>query len=128
MMKHQTTVLIMTIKNTAVKLLGLMLMILLGNLGYTQNTLSFPIVDTDQEIFYDTIVEISEPLAGESFYGQDAQYTGNEPNYQDNGDGTVTDLVTGLMWQKSPDMDGDGDIDYQDKMSYFEAMAGAANF
>ena len=31
--------------------------------------------------------------------GQDAQYTGNAPRYQDNGDGTVTDLVTGLMWQ-----------------------------
>ncbi|MBC8486878.1 MAG: DUF1566 domain-containing protein, partial [Bacteroidetes bacterium] len=98
------------------------------NYGIAQNTLSYPIVDTDQEIFYDTIIEIPEPGLGAAFYGQDAHYTGNEPNYQDNGDGTVTDLVTGLMWQKSPDMDGDGDIDYEDKMSYDEAVAGATTF
>lgn len=35
------------------------------------------------------------------FFGQDAQYQGRHPSYQDNGDGTVTDLVTGLMWSKS---------------------------
>ena len=34
-------------------------------------------------------------------------YATNEPSYRDNGDGTVTDLVTGLMWQQSPDTDGD---------------------
>ncbi len=32
------------------------------------------------------------------------------------------------MWQKSPDMNGDGVIDYEDKMSYDEAMAEAENF
>lgn len=96
--------------------------------GYTQNSISYPVVDTDQEIFYDTIMEINQPAPGQAFYGQDANYIGNQPNYQDNGDGTVTDLVTGLMWQQSPDMDGDGDIDYDDKMSYDEAMTGASSF
>ncbi|MHC4434999.1 MAG: Lcl C-terminal domain-containing protein, partial [Planctomycetota bacterium] len=38
------------------------------------------------------------------FYGQDAHYAGPQPSYQDNGDGTITDLVTGLMWQKTPDL------------------------
>ena len=38
---------------------------------------------------------------GEAFYGQDAQYDGVQPSYQDNGDGTVTDLNTGLMWQQN---------------------------
>jgi hypothetical protein len=93
-----------------------------------QSTFPFPIVDTDQEVFYDTLIEISEPLAGEPFYGQDAHYTRNAPSYADNGDGTVSDLVTGLMWQKSPDQDGDGDIDYADKLSYEEAMAAADTF
>jgi len=68
------------------------------------------------------------PTLGDAFYGQDANYSGNETSYQDNGDGTVSDLVTGMMWSKSPDMDGDGDIDYADKMSYVEAMVGAATF
>jgi hypothetical protein len=65
--------------------------------GFSQGELTFPIVDTDQQLYYDTIVEIQQPILGEAFYGQDAQYTGNEPSYQDNGDGTVTDLVTSFM-------------------------------
>ena len=93
-----------------------------------QTNLSFPVVDTDQSIFYDSIVEIDQPTPGEAFYGQDAQYNGYQPNYQDNGDGTVSDLVTGLMWSKTPDMDSNGTIDYDDKMSYDEAMAGATTF
>jgi len=93
-----------------------------------QNTLSYPVVDTDQEIFYDTINEITAPAPGEDFYGQDANYTGFAPDYQDNGDGTISDLVTGLMWSKSPDMDGDGDIDYNDKMSHSESLAAADTF
>ena len=40
---------------------------------------------------------------GDPFYGQDAQYPKLEPSYQDNGDGTVSDLNTGLMWQKTTD-------------------------
>ena len=36
---------------------------------------------------------------------------GNAPSYTDNGDGTVIDNVTGLVWQQSADTDGDGDID-----------------
>jgi hypothetical protein len=60
--------------------------------------LSYPIVDTNQGLTYDDQQQISPPVEGEPFYGQDAQYTGNEPSYTDNGDGTVTDNVTGLMW------------------------------
>jgi hypothetical protein len=33
-------------------------------------------------------------------FGEDADYTINPPSYADNGDGTVTDNVTGLMWQQ----------------------------
>lgn len=32
--------------------------------------------------------------------GEDADYAINPPSYTDNGNGTVTDNVTGLMWQK----------------------------
>ncbi|NQV36471.1 MAG: DUF1566 domain-containing protein [Candidatus Marinimicrobia bacterium] len=88
----------------------------------------YPVVDTDQTTFYDTTTEMSTPSVGDAFYGQDAQYSGNQPSYTDNGDGTVTDNVTGLMWQQSSDLNGDGTIDADDKLSYDDALDGASSF
>jgi arylsulfatase A-like enzyme len=34
-------------------------------------------------------------------FGEDSDYTINPPSLTDNGDGTITDNVTGLMWQKT---------------------------
>ena len=62
----------------------------------------YPIVDTGQRRCYDDRREIAYPKAGAAFFGQDAQYGGNTPAYNDNGDGTVSDRVTGLMWEKDP--------------------------
>ena len=64
-------------------------------------TISYPIVDTGQNETFSTFAKIAFPKQGQRFFGQDAQYMGNQPRYKDNNDGTVTDLVTGLMWQKS---------------------------
>ena len=58
----------------------------------------FTVVDTNQGTCYDTSELVDCPAEGEAFFGQDAQYTGNTPSYTDNGDGTVTDDVTGLVW------------------------------
>jgi len=88
----------------------------------------YPVVSTNQTTFYDSINEISAPSTGQAFFGQDAQYSSNEPSYTDNGDSTITDNITGLMWSKSSDMDGDGDIDAADKKTYSEAVAGADSF
>ncbi|MBN1198745.1 MAG: DUF1566 domain-containing protein [Bacteroidales bacterium] len=82
-------------------------------------TLSYKIVDTNQDNCYDTIVQITPPTPGQSFFGQDAQYDGYQPSYQDNGDGTVTDLVTGLMWQRNL---------FSGKLTFDEAGAGADTF
>ncbi|WP_299781896.1 DUF1566 domain-containing protein [uncultured Formosa sp.] len=60
----------------------------------------YPIVDTGVTEFYNNESQISEPTIGDAFYGQDATYNGNQPLYTDNGDGTITDQVTGLMWEK----------------------------
>ncbi|MGQ1889468.1 Lcl C-terminal domain-containing protein [Thermophagus sp. OGC60D27] len=60
----------------------------------------YPIVDTGQKKCYNNQTEITAPVKGEAFYGQDAQFDGLQPSYTDNGDGTITDNVTGLMWQK----------------------------
>ncbi len=97
----------------------------ISNSGNNTESTDFSIVDTGQRKYYDNFNEISVPSAGEAFYGQDAQYTGNAPGFTGNGDGTVTDNITGLMWQQSPDTDGDGDIDANDKLTYDEAVAGA---
>ena len=93
-----------------------------------QSDLTYPIVDTGQKKFYNNTNEVSEPSNGGSFYGQDAQYNGDQPSYTDNGDGTVTDNVTGLMWQKSPDLNGDSIINYDDKLTYNEALEKADSF
>ena len=76
----------------------------------------YPIVDTGQERCYDNRREIKYPKAGEPFFGQDAQYRSNQPAYRDKGDGTITDLVTGLTWQKDPGP----------KKTFEEAVAGAS--
>lgn len=51
---------------------------------------TYPIVDTGQIQTY-----------GEEA-GQDGHYVASQPSYKDNNDGTVSDLVTGLMWTQDP--------------------------
>jgi hypothetical protein len=65
----------------------------------------FVITDSMQEeCFDDQGNVIPPPKPGEYLYGQDAQFQGKNPQvYENNGDGTITDLNTGLMWQKTPD-------------------------
>ncbi len=86
------------------------------------NITGFPVVGTNQTTFFNNSTSISTPVSGEDFYGQNANYPGNIPQYVDNGDGTVTDMVSGLMWQSSFDHNGDGSIDYDDKLSYTEIL------
>lgn len=118
----------MLLKIIKSKILFISLLAIGSGLGHAQDNLPFPIVDSKQVLFYNNQEEIAEPTSSEAFFGQDAHYDGFQPNYQDNGDGTVSDLVTGLMWQKSPDMDENGVINYDDKMSFYEALAGADTF
>lgn len=98
------------------------------NNGNNNESTGFTMVDTGQVKCYGANgAEIPYPAAGETCYGQDAQFTGNTPSFTDNGDGTVTDNVTGLMWQKSPDRDGNGAINAADKLSYDNAAAEASS-
>jgi hypothetical protein len=62
-----------------------------GGAGTTDNlcSSSYCLPDTGQtESYTDT-------------FGEDSDYLIHPPAYQDNGDGTVTDLNTGLMWQQA---------------------------
>ena len=64
----------------------------------------FTVVDTGQSGCYDNAgYAIDCPDEGDPYFGQDAQHHGNQPAYADNGDGTISDLNTGLMWVKTPD-------------------------
>ena len=80
----------------------------------------YKLPDTGQHTCYDADGHVIDcPAPGEPFYGQDAQYQGAEPAYRDNGDGTVTDLNTGLMWMRATaDTDNDGDIDSGDELDW----------
>ncbi|MBN1257162.1 MAG: DUF1566 domain-containing protein [Planctomycetes bacterium] len=77
--------------------------------------MTYSIVDTSQKRCYNNSKEIEYPAPDRGFFGQDAQYRGNQPAYQDHGDGTVSDLNTGLMWTQDPG----------DKKSFAKAVAGA---
>ncbi|MGI5820368.1 MAG: DUF1566 domain-containing protein [Armatimonadota bacterium] len=80
------------------------------------SALTYPIVGTAQTACYDATGEIDPPGPREPFRGQDAQQQSAPPGYRDNGDGTVTDLVTGLMWQRDPG----------EKVTWQQAMDAAA--
>jgi hypothetical protein len=85
-----------------------------------QSAGDYVVVDTGQNKCYDNSKEIACPQQGQPFYGQDAQHQGHQPAYRDNGDGTVTDLKTRLMWQKTPDLNN--------KSTYAQAVQGAKAF
>ena len=89
--------------------------------------ITYPVVDTGQSTCYDASGAAAAcPAEGEASFGQDAQFSGSTPGYTDNGDGTITDNITGLIWQQSPDTNGDGKINATDKLTYAEAVAGAS--
>lgn len=61
----------------------------------------YVVVDTGQTGCTDDRGRPLTPQPGQPFHGQDAQYEGPQPAYRDNGDGTVSDLNTGLMWVRA---------------------------
>lgn len=97
------------------RLSGALLMMSVGLIAQTSFGLTYSVPDTDQELFYDSISVIAEPDPGDEFFGQDAEYQGLQQSYANNDDGTVTDIVTGLMWQQG----------IYGKMTWAEASAGS---
>lgn len=90
--------------------------------------LPYPIVDTAQARCYDDTSVVACPAAGAALHGQDAQFQGNAPIYVKSADGlTVRDAVTGLTWQRSPDVDGDGAPTKADKRNLAGAKARCAS-
>ena len=71
-----------------------------------QKLLPFKLPDTGQSTSYTTTA------------GEDADYVINPLSFTDNGNGTVTDNNTGLMWQKT---DG-GEMTYEKAVSYADTL------
>lgn len=77
---------------------------------------TYSVVGTGQTNCYNNTGEIDCPQPGQPFYGQDAQHRGIAPAYRNNGDGTISDLNTGLMWVK----------DRGSKVTWDESVSGAS--
>jgi hypothetical protein len=76
----------------------------------------FVVIDTAQANCFDNSGnKITCPPMGSALSGQDAQYNGIQPSYTDNGDKTISDNNTGMMWQKTPDFKHHA---YEDAISY----------
>ncbi len=94
----------------------------------------YTIVDTGQTAFYDSSVQIAAPKPCDPYYGEDAQFSRNQPFYRISNDGlTVYDNNTGLTWQRSPDTNGDGSLTSTDKLTWtnvqgYPAKLNAMNF
>ena len=89
-----------------------------GELDLMEVTYTYPNIDSGQVNCYDNENSIACPVFGEDFFGQDANYESAQMAYVDNGDGTITDINTGLMWVQ----------DAGEKMVYSEASEYAENF
>ena len=60
----------------------------------------YPLVHTGVSVFYSANAQINTPDSSDILFWQDAGRKTNTPSYTINGDNTITDNVTGLMWQK----------------------------
>lgn len=65
-------------------------------------TPSYPIPGTGQDRCFGAVGEIACPAAGAPYAGGDGASPRRPIAYRANGDGTVTDLITGLTWAEAP--------------------------
>lgn len=77
-----------------------------------------PLNDTAQGACYNNNTQIPCPPRGMPFAGQDAQFGPTGLSLRDNGNGTISDLRTGLMWPKAQG----------DRVTWDQALMGAKDF
>ena len=88
------------------KITGAVLWILLLSVSNAQRLLPCKLPDTGQNTSYT------------SAKGEDADFIINPMSFTDNSDGTITDNITGLMWQK---IDG-GEMTFENASSYCASL------
>jgi hypothetical protein len=96
-------------------------------LSVTASAQNFKVVGTGVTACYDTAIAIPCPVSPAApFYGQfHGVFT---PAYHAEANGTVSDLNTGLMWQRSPDQNGNNNdtIELVDKLTWPQIQARVA--
>lgn len=87
-----------------------------GNVSYDYQQIA-----TGQVTLYDQDgAVLSTVTEGEALYGQDASYMkGKAMTYVDNGDGTISDQNTDLMWEQIPVPDG---LTWDEAVDYCETL------
>lgn len=85
----------------------LSIVLLITNIGFAQTTKKLKLLpDSGQKSSYSNI------------FGEDCDYTINPPFFVNNNDGTITDTVTGLMWQR---VDG-GEMTFENAVIYSDTL------
>lgn len=82
---------------------------------------NYLMIASGQTTLYNADGEVlSEVSVGDDLYGQDANYLkGEVMSYNDNGDYTITDLNTGLMWEQVPSSE---DYTWDEAVAYCENL------
>ena len=73
--------------------------------SWNEETFSWELMNYGADTVTSSSVRLSDTGQTVSYtdtFGEDSDYTGNQPSFKDNGDDTVTDNVTELVWQKNP--------------------------
>ena len=79
--------------------------------------------DTGQTLCYNwTTLMTSCPSEGQDFYGQDGNYLINPPSLTNNGNGTITDNLTGLTWEQKTAANEQYVYTYSDAVNYCENL------
>ncbi len=111
---------ILKLKQTAGIFLAISLLLFSETNLQSQN---YKVVDGGQTKCFNTTGPINCPVVGQTFYGQDAAYTGNLSSYMLSTDTkTIYDNNTGLTWMSSPNMTNTAPVK-TDRMSYTAAQA-----
>jgi hypothetical protein len=83
------------------------------NPSYVNSTRFYPYQLASKSIAH--VPDTGQTTSATETFGEDSDYTVRPPSFTDNGNGTVTDNVTGLMWQKTD----------SGEMTWESAVAGA---
>jgi len=86
--------------------------------GYPANIQRWPNIQTGQKKCFDGTGEIQCPKPGDPFFGQDGSYQYGVRSYIDNGNATVSDSVTSLIWQKG----FKGSVTWYEAKNYCETL------
>ena len=69
------------------------------NPSYVNNSRFFPYQLAVKSM--NKVPDTGQTISATTTFGEDSDYTINAPSFTDNGNGTITDNITGLMWQKT---------------------------